>query len=94
MRQEPVAQGEAEEMDRGADNARADPAQPTAEGVRTDHDATKDWHFVAHMQWAETPEGRRTLAAYPKIKPRTPQEEAAHAAFARRIMARYAPART
>nr|UDO47435.1 hypothetical protein [Pandoravirus massiliensis] len=53
--------------------------------------ASNYWHFAVHQQWAETPRGRRVLAAYPQVKPRTPQEEANHRAFARRVLARYAP---
>lgn len=97
MRQEATPQKEEErEKTHGETHgAQTDPPEPAAQGVGTDHStATRDWHFVAHQRWAETPEGRRRLAAYPQVKPRTPQEEAAHTAFAQRIMARYAPPRT
>lgn len=93
MRQDTVLQQE-EDTQGGAHNAQIDQTKPSDRDARADYDAAGSWHFLAHLRWAETPEGRRTLAAYPQVKPRTPQEEASHRAFAHRIMARYAPPQT
>nr|UMO79999.1 hypothetical protein [Pandoravirus aubagnensis] len=93
-RQDAVLQKKKEDTQGGARGAQTDQAESSDRDARTDYGATDSWHFLAHMRWAETPEGRRTLAAYHQVKPRTPQEEANHVAFAHRIMARYAPPQT